>query len=140
LAGFIFVGRPWPPSTLAYCGRIKNRTNICFTSPYVRNLLDETNHWTSAKAMNYACKIKPDTKGYHVQFRDIPEALTGGDTVKVALHHAHDALLTALEFYFNDGRLVPTPSAKKRGEHMVTVPALVAAKIELHNDMVASTG
>jgi antitoxin HicB len=88
--------------------------------------------------MIYACKIKPDTKGYRVQFRDIPEALTGGDTLEDALHHAQDALLTALEFYFDDRRLVPTASQKKRGEHAVAIPALVAAKIELHNEMVVS--
>jgi antitoxin HicB len=85
--------------------------------------------------MTYFCKSTPDTGGFTVSFRDIPEALTQGDTQADALANAADALLTALEFYFDDRRMVPIASAAKRGDHAVSIPAIVSAKIALHNEM-----
>ena len=40
--------------------------------------------------------------GFVVSFRDIPEALTQGDDEKEALEMAEDALINALDFYFDD--------------------------------------
>ena len=47
------------------------------------------------------------SQGYAVSFVDIPEALTQGDTVEDALIEAQDALITAMDFYFEDKRAVP---------------------------------
>ena len=90
------------------------------------------------KNMKYPVIIKKDTSGYSVKFRDIPEALTCGDTEEEALEMASDALLTAFEFYFEDDRTIPNPSKPKAGEKTVTVPAGVAAKILLLNEMLSS--
>ena len=47
--------------------------------------------------------IKPaDERGFVVTFRDIPEAITQGDTQEEAQAIAADAFVTALEFYFED--------------------------------------
>jgi antitoxin HicB len=89
--------------------------------------------------MSYFCKLTRDTGGYTVAFRDIPEALTQGATEGEALANAVDALMTALEFYFDDRRIVPAATAGKRGERAVTLPAIVSAKIALHNEMVQSS-
>jgi antitoxin HicB len=89
--------------------------------------------------MTYFWKLTPDPGGFTVSFRDITEALTQGDTEADALANAADALLNALEFYFDDRRIVPTASARKRGEHAVSIPAIVSAKIALHNEMVQSS-
>ncbi len=76
------------------------------------------------------------SKNYAVYFPDIPEALTCGDTPADALRHALDALETALDFYFDYSRQIPTPSAPKRGQKLVELPPTIAAKVLLHNEMV----
>ena len=48
---------------------------------------------------------------------------------------ALDALITALDFYFEDQREVPLPSSPKRGEVVVVLPASVWAKVLLLNLM-----
>ncbi len=71
--------------------------------------------------------------GFTVTFRDVPEAITEGDTLEEAEAMALDALVTAIEFYFSDGRPVPTPSKAKAGERVVALPASVVAKVHLLN-------
>ena len=46
----------------------------------------------------YPAKFDPDDGGFVVSFRDIPEALTQGDTIEEAREAARDALLTAMDF------------------------------------------
>jgi antitoxin HicB len=86
--------------------------------------------------MQYFCKLTPDTGGLTVTFRDIPEALTQGDSVDDALKNAADALMTALEFYFESRVAVPAATNCKRNEHAVNLPVLISAKVALHNEMV----
>ncbi len=75
--------------------------------------------------------------GLVVTFRDIPEAITQGETVEDALAMAKEALETAMEFYFEDKRCVPAPSKPKRGQHTIELPASLSAKVWLLNEMVA---
>ena len=75
--------------------------------------------------------------GFVVTFRDIPEAITQGETVEDALAMAKEALETAMEFYFEDKRCVPVPSKPKRGQHTIELPASLSAKVWLLNEMVA---
>lgn len=70
-----------------------------------------------------------------VTFRDIPEAITQGETEQEALEMAQEALQAALEFYFDDKRAVPAPSKPKRGQHVVELPASLSAKVLLLNEM-----
>lgn len=86
--------------------------------------------------LSYPAQIKADSVGFMVSFRDIPEALTGGATQEKAATMAADALLTAMDFYFEDRRVVPRPSAPKKGETMISLPASVSAKVLLLNEMV----
>lgn len=86
--------------------------------------------------MRYPVKFEHDETGWCVSFPDIPEALTGGDTREEALEMAQDALVTAFDFYFEDRRPVPMPSAD--GEEFIDVPASVAAKVLLLNAMIAT--
>lgn len=72
-----------------------------------------------------------------VTFRDIPEAITQGETVENALAMARVALETAIEFYFEDKRCVPVPSKPKHGQHSIELQASLSAKIWLLNEMVA---
>jgi len=86
--------------------------------------------------MRYPVKIQPDGKFFLVTFPDIPEAITQGNNIEDALRHGADALESALDFYLESGRPIPAPSKAKRGQYVVELPASVAAKILLVNEMV----
>ena len=73
--------------------------------------------------------------GFIVTFRDIPEAITQGDTEEEAMEMAEDALLTAMDFYFEDKRPVPNPSAPLQNERLIELPPSVSAKVLLLNEM-----
>ena len=84
--------------------------------------------------MFYPAVFKEDPSGgFVVSFRDIPEALTQGDSEKEAMEMAEDALVTAMDFYFDDQRSVPLPSKLQRGERPVGLPLSIAAKVLLLN-------
>ena len=74
--------------------------------------------------------------GFTVTFPDIPEAISEGDTEAEALTHARDALVSALDFYFEDRRPVPSPSRPKRGQTVVELRPSLAAKVLLLNELV----
>lgn len=84
--------------------------------------------------MRYPVTFDCDETGCAALFPDIPEAMTGGDTREEALKEAQGALVTAFEFYFEDRREIPAPSSE--GEAFVEVPASVAAKVLLLNEVV----
>jgi antitoxin HicB len=87
--------------------------------------------------MRYPALFSPaDEGGFTVTFRDIPEAITEGDTLEEARAAAADALLTAMDFYFEDRRTVPKASKLKSGEELVELPASAWAKILLLNEMI----
>ena len=85
--------------------------------------------------MRYPIKMRRDGKYFLVTFPDIPEAITQGETETKALIAARDALDTALDFYFEAGRVVPTPSAPKRRQQYVDLPLSLSAKVLLLNEM-----
>lgn len=86
--------------------------------------------------MKYPATLTPDNGGFVVTFRDIPEAITQGDDEADALAMAKDALVTAMDFYFEDRRPVPPPSAPVAGERLVALPLSVSAKVLLLNAMI----
>ncbi|WP_338615702.1 type II toxin-antitoxin system HicB family antitoxin [Achromobacter sp. E1] len=85
----------------------------------------------------YPAFLDPEGDGFNVTFRDIPEAITCGDNRDDALEMAAGALVTAMEFYFEDRRPVPLPSDPKDGEVLIALPASVWAKVLLLNEMIA---
>jgi antitoxin HicB len=89
--------------------------------------------------MRYPARFDPaDEGGYVVTFRDIPEAITQGDTLEEAAAMAEDVLISAMDFYFEDRRAVPAPSDQEEGERLVELPPSVSAKVLLLNELVAS--
>ena len=85
--------------------------------------------------MKYPARFEPDTGGFVVTFRDIPEAITQGDDEDDATEMAKDVLLSSVDFYFDNSRPVPLPSKAQPGERLIALPASVAAKILLLNEM-----
>ena len=85
--------------------------------------------------LSYPARLTRDGDGFMVSFPDIPEALTGAPSREEALDMAADALTTAMDFYFEDRRPVPPPSAPKRGQVVIDLPPSVGAKVLLLNEM-----
>lgn len=73
--------------------------------------------------MQYSALFTPaDEGGFVVTFRDVPEAITQGDTVEEAIEMAKDALVTAIEFYLEDNRCFPMPSKGEPGDVIIEMP------------------
>jgi antitoxin HicB len=85
--------------------------------------------------MRYPIKLRRDGEHFLVTFPDIPEAITQGETQEEALEQAMDALETALDFYFDAGRIVPEPSPLKKKQPFVELPVSISAKVLLLNEM-----
>ncbi len=88
--------------------------------------------------MRYPVRLEAaEEGGFVVTFFDIPEAITQGEDVEDALRHAADVLESAIDWYIEEGKPVPTPSKPKRGQRVVELPVSYAAKILLLNEMAA---
>lgn len=87
--------------------------------------------------MRYRVTVEQDGPGWFASIPEVPEALTSGETIDAALAMARDALITAMDFYFEDGRRVPLPGAIGEGDHYVDLPASVWMKVILLNEMLA---
>ena len=88
--------------------------------------------------MRYPVRLTAQEVGnYAVSFPDIPEALTRGDTAEEAMRHGADALESALDFYFENNRMVPMPSAPKRGQRVIELSPTLAGKVLLFNELLA---
>lgn len=89
--------------------------------------------------MLYPARFEPSNEGgFVVTFRDIPEAITQGDSEEEAIKMAEDALVSAMSFYFEDRRTVPMPSPVEPGERLLSIPASVCLKVLLLNELVDS--
>jgi antitoxin HicB len=87
--------------------------------------------------MHYPANIRPDGEFFLVTFPDIPEAITQGNDIEDAKRHGADVLESALDHYLESGLPIPAPSRPKRGQHLIGLPASVAAKVLLLNEMIA---
>jgi antitoxin HicB len=86
----------------------------------------------------YPYELRPQPEGgFTVSFADVPEAITQGETEAEAAAMAEDALVTALSFYTDRAERLPSPSPA-RGRPVAYVPPLVAAKLALHDAMLAA--
>lgn len=75
--------------------------------------------------------------GVTVTFPDVPEAVTCGATRLEAKERAADALISALSIYVEEDRPNPKPSPA-RGRDIVSVTALEATKLALHDAMLSA--
>ncbi len=86
--------------------------------------------------MEFRAKFIEDDNGtILVTFPDFPEAATFGDTEDEAARHAVDAIETAIEGRIADREDIPVPRSRAKGWRMVTLPTLVALKVELYREM-----
>jgi antitoxin HicB len=84
----------------------------------------------------YPAALTPDPDGgFTVTFRDVPEAITEGDTREEALLRGEDALESALAMYVAASEPLPVASAVVPGEELVPLSALGMAKAALYEAM-----
>jgi len=87
--------------------------------------------------MKYPASFTLEDGQIVVRFRDIPEAITFAASEEKALEMAQDVLISSMDFYFEDNREVPRPSASLDGERLITLPLSVASKVLLLNEMIS---
>jgi antitoxin HicB len=82
----------------------------------------------------YPARLRKDPDGTSivVTFRDLPEALTEGDDHLDAIVQAKDCLSVAISMYIESGEPLPPPTAERRGEIMIPLGPLMAAKAALY--------
>jgi antitoxin HicB len=73
--------------------------------------------------LRYAVKLSAEDHGFVVTCRDLPEAITQGASRAEALEAAAGALQAAIKGRLLDRDDVPQPTAARRGEALVDVPA-----------------
>lgn len=86
--------------------------------------------------LRYPVKLAKDDNGtLLVTAPDFPEVTTFGEDEADALRHAVDAIATAMQGRIADRSDIPAPSAPRRGQRLVAIPALVTAKLALYRTM-----
>ena len=73
--------------------------------------------------------------GFVITFPDIPEAITQAETKEEGLSIARDCLETALEFYVDRNRPIPS-SSSLRGKVAISVTPMVCMKLMIHQEMI----
>ncbi len=78
----------------------------------------------------FAANIEPDPDGgFLVTFPDVPEAITGGETIADARSSAVEALGLALRGYLASNLPLPKPVAKRTGLVQIPVDTTTALKL-----------
>lgn len=85
--------------------------------------------------MFYLANFEPETGGFNVSFPDIPEALTCGDDFNHAMELAEDALICAIELYFDYDNEFPLSNGYLKGDSQewVHLPDSVYLKVLVNN-------
>lgn len=83
-------------------------------------------------SLAYPAKITAEDNGFVVTFRDLKNVFTEADTYEEALFNAQEVLDLLLLDMVQDNLDIPTPTACRKGEVIVTVSPEVAAPILLN--------
>ncbi|EOR07225.1 type II toxin-antitoxin system HicB family antitoxin [Acinetobacter tandoii] len=87
--------------------------------------------------MEYSVQIAREGDAFVVTCRDLPELNSVGYSLEEAQSEALDGIETALMIYYMDGKKeIPLPSQALEGEHLIRLPAQVAVKVALYNEMI----
>ena len=86
------------------------------------------------RQFTYPMKLTRDRNdgGFVVTCRDVPEAITQGETLDEAMLEAADCLEEAIAARIDDGRDIPMPTEVVRGEKLVSVPPSMALKAAVY--------
>lgn len=82
---------------------------------------------------DYPVVFTPDRNGTIIaEVRDVPGAMTVGKNEAEALDRLQDALIATLATYAANRKPLPKPSKPRTGQATVVLPAMIAAKLALH--------
>ncbi len=84
---------------------------------------------------SYPVILEPDDDAIVVTFPDFPEAGTYGADRAEAEAQAADCLLETLAVRMLEREDIPTPSRPRRGQVLIPLPTLAAAKVALYRTM-----
>ena len=73
-----------------------------------------------------------DDGGFVVTLRDLPEAITQGDTLEECLAEAADCLEEAIAARIDDNLTIPMPSRLESGEKLVSLPLQMTLKAAVY--------
>ncbi len=82
----------------------------------------------------FPIQLTPDNEdgGYVVTFRDLPEAITQGDSISECLTEAVDCLEEAIAARIDDNLDIPNPSFPLEAEYLVELPLTMVFKALLY--------
>jgi len=63
--------------------------------------------------MQYVALFEKEKHGYGVSFPDFPGCTTFGEDLDEAVDQAHEALTLYVEFFLEEGNVLPPPTSKK---------------------------
>ena len=70
--------------------------------------------------------------GYVITFRDLPEAISQGESIDDCFHEAADCLEEAVAGRIDDNLDIPAPSKPLKCESMILLPTQTAIKAALY--------
>lgn len=79
--------------------------------------------------IHYPAVMTAEGTGYTVQFVDLEEAFTEGDTLEQALYNAAEVLTLTLEGRIEEGLPIPEPSVGIAGTHAIAPDAKTQAAL-----------
>lgn len=82
--------------------------------------------------LTYYAKIKKQTDGFCVSFRDFPNIFSEGDSLKEALANAQEALDGVLFVMMQEEHEIGFPTGSRKNEYPIPVSPDIAAPILLH--------
>lgn len=81
----------------------------------------------------YPVNVEKDEAGFFlVTFPDINFAATDDKNFETALHEAQDCLEEAIAHCIKENKDIPEASKPKKGQHVIFLPSLMAAKAALY--------
>ncbi|MDF2939377.1 MAG: hypothetical protein K0R66_19 [Gammaproteobacteria bacterium] len=83
-------------------------------------------------SLSYPAKIAKTKEGYFVNFRDIENCFTDGDSYEEALYNAQDVLGVMLKSMAKHNENLPKASAVKSGEVLISPFPEIAVPLELY--------
>ncbi len=86
--------------------------------------------------MRYPVALERASNGTVVAaFPNVAEARTAGNDEAQALGRTPDALETALAIYVDERRDLPRPSRPRKGQRLISLPPMAAAKLAIYQAM-----
>lgn len=79
--------------------------------------------------IRYPALLKPQDRGFYVEFVDLPDTFTEGDAEDEALFNAAEVLTAMLDWKLENGDAIPDPTPGVEGGHYIAPDAKTQAAL-----------